>query len=251
MTPNRRVAWSTLGLVALAGCAPSALAPTDLARKHARAGAVVWWYGNDTIERRVRERPLTWLLDQKCAVRQMGVTKSAFFVRVAARVDRALRHPAFAAILKARAAFPLTPDSGAQIMDRLRWTGVPIDVFMYERDGTHPCHDSELVDGHTNAFTPMPSASEAHLLFLYEPYVVAAMKEGALAELGRTIVHEALHSLGYSHARLEVGSEAYNSSVPLYVGCMIEHWGGKESQDWIERNCHQADGARAGRPPGR
>jgi hypothetical protein len=134
-------------------------------------------------------------------------------------------------------------------MDRLRWTGVQINLFMYERDGDHPCRGSELVDGHTNAFTPMPGDGDVHLLFLYEPYVVAAMKLNAVRDVARTLIHESLHSMGYSHAGLAVGEVAYNNTVPLYIACLVEHWGGPAHQVWIEDNCHKADGART-KPPG-
>jgi hypothetical protein len=40
-------------------------------------------------------------------------------------------------MVKSRTSWQHTPDSGDRIMDRLRWTGVQINVFMYERDGTH------------------------------------------------------------------------------------------------------------------
>lgn len=237
-----------LGLLVLAACAGPAFKPLDPTAKHAVAGGVAWWYGNDSAAVDVGAKPLAGLLDKKCAVRKMGAEKSAFFVRVAAHADSAIKSPAFSEMVKARTTWQLTTDSGAQIMERLRWTGVQINVVMYARDGDHPCRDKEVIDGHTNAFTPMPDSSDVHLLFLYEPYFLAAMKGNDVREMARTIVHESLHSMGYSHAGVEVGSERYNNTVPLYLGCMIEHWGGKANQDWININCPRADSARD-KPP--
>ena len=239
-----------LGLLSiLAACAPPPFRPLDPTAKHAVAGAVAWWYGNDTAAVDLAEKPLSQLLDKKCALRKMGAEKSAFFVRVAAEADRIIKSPAFASRVKAKRDWQLTSDSGAQIMERLRWTGVQVNVFMYARDADHPCEVKDLIDGHTNAFTPMTGDGDVHLLFLYEPYFAAAMKLNDVPEVARTIVHESLHSMGYSHAGTEVGSERYNNTVPLYIGCMIEHWGGKLRQDWVDLNCHKADAARE-KPPG-
>ncbi len=126
---NHRLA--ALALLGAVGCAGPAFHPLDPRAQHVGAGAVAWWYGNDSAHLDASEKPIAELLRHGCAVSKMGQEKSAFFTRTSAFADRAIKSDDFATMVKSKTTWELTHDSGSQIMDRLRWLGVQVNVFMY------------------------------------------------------------------------------------------------------------------------
>lgn len=233
-------ALSLLALPLTGGCLGNLGAPLDQAEQHEWVGALGFWYAEDSAQEAAGEREVVDLRRQRCEVRKLDDAEAAFFRRSTAYAAGVLSSPELGAMMEERTRWELTPDSGAQIMARLRGSGAEISVFVVDRDAGHPCQAEELVDGSTHAFTPMSAEGQPHLLFLYEGYLASAMKSVDVRGLARTLVHEALHSLGYSHAGLPLGSARYSGSVPVYVGCAVEHWGGPAEQAWIKDNCPRA-----------
>lgn len=232
----------------LTGCISAIHPPMDHAERHEWVGALAFWYAEDSADQGAGDRHLDDLRRRRCAIRKLDEEQAEFFQKSTAYAESVLASPELGALMRDRTSWELTPHTGAQIMEKLRGRGAEINVFLVDWDDEHPCWARELVDGRTNAFTPMSREATPHLLFLYEPYLDGSMERNDVRGLARTLVHEALHALGYSHEGLEVGSARYNASVPAYVGCVIEHWGGPREQAWIKDNCYKADRAQSPLP---
>lgn|GEM_PF-6703820 len=130
------------------------------------------------------------------------------------------------------------------LLRRLLRTPITVYVTAFRRDATHPCR-TRLVDGHTNAFVPAVKpgrTSRTHLLFVSRDYLdkqyFAPDPQKGVRNLARTLIHETLHIMGYSHAGQIPFSARYNRSVPVYLGCVVMNW--RATNRWLVRNCHKA-----------
>jgi hypothetical protein len=225
---------ATLGAVALSAQPAEA--------QNARAGAIQWWHGSKELKLNTAEKGiLAKYVNKKCAVLKINSSDRAFFAQAAAHADAAIRSATFASILRSKKSFEKSSQSGAQVLSAITGTGRKINVFSYRRDATHPCNQFDLADGHTNAFTPVPKTGDVAMLFLFDPYLMTQQRQRDYRELARTIVHEALHAMGYGHTGIKAWTDPYMNTVPAYVGCVVQHWSpSPASIAWIKGNCHKA-----------
>lgn len=237
---NRAHRTSRLAFAAAAACV--ALAPRPASAQSVRAGAIQWWHGSRELKLNAAEKGiLAKYITKKCAVLKINASDRAFFAQAAAHADAAIRSASFADIIRSKKDYRQTSRTGAQILAHIVRTGRKINVFSYRRDATHPCNKFDLADGHTNAFTPVPKTGDVAMLFLFDPYLTTQQKQRDYREMARTIVHEALHSMGYDHAGIKAWTGPYMSTVPAYVGCVVQHWSpSPASIAWIKGNCHKA-----------
>ena len=54
------------------------------------------------------------------------------------------------------------------------------------------------------------------------------MSEGDYRELARTIIHEAMHAIGFDHP-FKPWSQPYVNAPPAYIGCLIQQWPNKRA----------------------
>lgn len=191
------------------------------AQERASARGWNWYHGTDTMKLDASEKTLlARYLNKKCLVQKMASPKRAFFADAVRHINSVLGDPKFVSMVKAKRDWFDSRDSGAKILSAAM-RGETVNVFIYEREDGYPCSGTDVADGHTNAFTPRVGAD---MLFVYDPYLEKQMRERDHRELARTVIHEGMHALGYSH-NAKVGTKQYNNSVPVYVGCLVERWG--------------------------
>lgn len=187
-----------------------------------------------------------------CQVMPIRRARRALLRRAVAHADRVLRDRRFRQ--RVRWWRSTTGGTGAdELLRRLLRTPITIYVTAFRRSGRHPCR-TRLVDGHTNAFVPdvKPGrTSRTHLLFLARDYLdkqyFAPDPNKGVRNLARTLIHETLHIMGYSHAGRIPFSARYNRAVPVYLGCVVMNW--RATNRWLVHNCHKASKRRAQRSP--
>lgn len=231
-----------------AGC--TSLFPSEASAQHVSAGALTWYHGSKELALNHQEKKILGkYLHKKCRVMKMNASKRAFFARAVAHINAVLTSPSFAEILRAKARFVKSNDTGAVVLEKLLKTGNRINVFTYERDAGHPCNGEDKVNGHTNAFAPVVGGTDTALLFIFDPYLEKQKSERDVRELARTVIHESLHTMGYSHAGVAPWSAQYLNTVPAYVGCVVQHWSASPASiAWIKANCHKASQEQAPAP---
>lgn len=247
MNSSRSIRLAVLAAFS-AGC--TLLSSPEASAQHVSAGAFTWYHGSQELKLNEREKKiLAKYLRKGCSVKKMSSAKRAFFARAAAHIDAALKSQSFAEILKAKTSFVKSDDTGAAVLAKLVQTGNKINVFTYERDAEHPCHGEDKANGHTHAFAPVVGGGDTALLFIYDPYLEKEKAQNEVRELARTVIHESLHTLGYSHAGITPWSAQYLNTVPAYVGCVVQHWStNPASIAWIKANCHKASKEQAPAP---
>ena len=177
---------------------------------------------------RPETRAITPLLDASCLVTSLTDAQRASFDAALAHISGALNDPAVRELLRGKSDWLVesdgkwvqSSDAGRRVLRSLT-AGPPlrVSVFAYDRDAAHRC-DTKLADGDTRAFTSMAESA----VLLYRPYLVAARSDAdGVAELARTILHETMHVLGYTHpgGPLFIGRSRYNNTVPAYMGCVV------------------------------
>lgn len=188
-----------------------------------------------------------------CRVVPIRASRRAFFQHAVAHAHRVLTDKRFGRHVRWWRASVDNPTSADGLVRKLTRTPLTIYVTAFRRDHKHPCR-TRFADGHTNAFVPdvkQGAVSHSRLLFLAQAYVdeqyYAPDPQKGVRNLARTLIHEALHIMGYSHARRILFSARYNRSVPVYLGCVVMNW--DRSNRWLQRYCHKATGLRKRRSP--
>jgi len=190
----------------------------------------------------------------KCKVVPIRGTQRALVRRAIAHANRVVNGPAFRALIIEHAKWVASTDTARTILHNLTYRQLTVHVSAFRRDKQHPCK-THFADGHTNAFVPdvrLGKLSKARLLFLSERYLqeqyLAPRPRRGVRKLARTLVHEALHVMGYSHAGQVPFSGRYNRTVPVYLGCLVMNLRGPHIK-WVRNNCRRATGLRKTRSP--
>ncbi len=189
-----------------------------------------------------------------CKVVPIRRDRRRFVDKAIAHARSVLNDKLFQMIVYYRRMWVGTTHGSRQILRNLTKRQLTVHVTAFRRDARHPCK-THFADGHTNAFVPdvrRGKRSKTRLLFLSERYVdeqyFAPEPGKGVRNLARTLIHEALHIMGYSHAGEVAFSKRYNRTVPVYMGCMVMNWG-KLTRSWANKNCHRATGFRPSRSP--
>jgi hypothetical protein len=189
-----------------------------------------------------------------CNVVSAYHNKRAFLVRAIRYANAVLRNPDFARMLGKKRYWAKTRHRSKRITADLLRKPFTVYVTTFRRDRQHPCR-SRLADGHTNAFVPdvrRGRGSPSRLLFISYDYLAKQYQAPSpirgVRNLAKTLIHEALHARGYSHAGLKAFGKAYNNTVPVYIGCLVMNWSRRSGRlRWAEKNCHLATKARRSR----
>lgn len=182
----------------------------------------------------------------KCYVYSMKGSLRTFFDNTARRLWATLRQPAFQRMIREKRNWVMPRGTrlwngcrkspGACALDYLLGSRRLITTVAFDRRPRYPCRSS-YAEGHTNAFAPIRKP----ILVFSSDYLKARWRGRGQSELVRTLVHETLHTAGFSHRGLRAGSVQYNNTVPAYIGCMMQHW---PNVRWIRANCHRAHRSR-------
>jgi len=158
---------------------------------------------------------------KRCRVVGLYGKTARTFRRVVARLDQVIRSRAFGQVLGAKKRFGLTHDTATVLLDKLRRRPVRVVANTFERTTNFPC-PANYANGHTNAF----ARRGVTLLLIHRPYLKRHTRSGSggLQKLARIIIHETLHTLGYSHRGLKAWSQPYMNTVAPFVGCVVEHF---------------------------
>lgn len=172
------------------------------------------------------EAALSVLRGEGCELRGLTAAEDRVVRSAAARVTRALADPGVVDLLQSKTDWVVEEDAGwrtkaLEVPLALRWERL-IGVFVL--DGG--CD----VAGSAEALTVMGTRA----IVLRAPLLAP----GQEVSLSRTVIHEALHVLGYTHpdATVDLGGVAYNNSVPVYVGCVVQRWPDLAA---ARKDCHQ------------
>ncbi len=120
-------------------------------------------------------------------------------------------------------------------IQRRRWKVV---VNSFARTRKYPCR-ADVANGHTNAFANLGVG----FLLISKNY----LNRANVRDLARTVIHEAMHTLGYSHRGLPAWRKRYNNTVPPFVGCLVKYWNNaayrsRSAQAKIVRYCTTGGG---------
>lgn len=183
-----------------------------------------WWFSFDSIRgvgKNERKYKVYYFHRKRCRVVGIYGRDAAFFRQAALHTHRVFRDPFFRLLLLQKRDWQLMKGKTRGLVRILTQKRAKIIANTFRRDAEFPCQTDGL-DDHTNAFAPL----DAHILFLSKSYLRSLQANGLIGvrQLARTIVHESLHTFGYSHRRLIPGSVAYNNTVPVFVACMVMHW---------------------------
>ncbi len=182
------------------------------------------WFSFDSIRgagKKERKYKIFYFHRKRCRVVGIYGPDAAFFRRATLHAHRVFRDPFFRLLLLQKRDWQLMKGKTRDLVRILTQKRTKIIVNTFRRDAEFPCHTDGL-DDHTNAFAP----TNAHILFLSKQYMRSLRVNGLIGirQLARTIIHESLHTFGYSHRRLIPGSVSYNNTVPVFVACMVMHW---------------------------
>ncbi|MGM0576445.1 MAG: hypothetical protein ACQEXJ_12010 [Myxococcota bacterium] len=117
-----------------------------------------------------------------------------------------------------------------------------VGIFTYERTPEHPC-DLPVANGDIHAYTvdtqPVILFHRAYL----QRQVHAEDLDAGRRRLARTLLHETLHVLGFRHpGTVDARAGAtYASTVPVWLGCAVEHW---PDAEYVRSACHLAEPSR-------
>jgi hypothetical protein len=191
-----------------------------------RAGAITFSFNsltNTTAD--VRKAKVRYFHQQRCRVVGIYNQNAVFFRQAAAHIHSVITSRSFANAMHLKSKYyprwERTNHNTATILGNLVKRPRRIVVNTFERTPQFPC-PGDAANGHTNGFAQL----NVGILFLFRNYLITKRQQGAsgLRELARTIIHEALHTMGYSHRQLSPGSQGYNNTVPVYVACLVQHW---------------------------
>ncbi len=223
-----------------------------------RAGALAYELDHAKFSRPAAAKRRHYASVLGCKITEIRGAQRVFLARAVRFANTVLTSDAFGETLSRKNNWRKAYHTSDEILTQLR---VPHDAFTiyvtaYKRDEKHPCRTS-MADGDTNAFVSdvVPGrVSKSRLLFLSSDYVARMWQSPAptfaIRALAKTLVHEALHVRGYSHAGLKTFSIPYNNTVPVYVGCMVMNSATTDAgRLWQRMNCHRASRARKKRSP--
>lgn len=182
-----------------------------------------------------------------CKVVSAYHNKRAFLARAIRYANGVLRSPDFSMMLRRKRDWRKTRKRSKRIISDLLRRPFTVYVTTFRRERGFPCR-TRLADGHTNAFVPDVKrgvGSPSRLLFLSYRYLDKQYRAPnpvqGVRNLAKTLVHEALHARGYSHAGLAPFGPHYNNTVPVYVGCLVMNWSRRSGRlRWAAKNCHLA-----------
>lgn len=186
----------------------------------------------------------------KCKVTGLVGPEEELFKKAISHIDWVLMHPNFQTILGRKKFWMGTKAKSDRVLYQLRHKNDRVIVNLFGQNEDYPCK-TDKASGHTNAFASPPGTAE-RILFIFEDYLQEQMYAPepikGIRTLARTIIHESLHTLGYSHFNPQthrtypLGSVAYNNTVPVYVGCLTMNWGHTLlEQERVRQNCELAD----------
>jgi hypothetical protein len=194
------------------------------------------------------EVALEYLWRRECRVGSLSATERRAVAAAASRISLVLADPRVRDlvankrdwIVEGSAGWERRDGVGLAVLERLRGASTParVAVFSYAETKGDPCH-TPLADGETNAYTMMGAPA----VLLFRPYLRRAAQAhetaGDVKGLARTLLHESLHVLGYTHpdGPLEIGGVVYNNTVPAYFGCLADLWPDVEG---AAATCHLA-----------
>jgi hypothetical protein len=201
--------------------------------KAVRAGGLLFSfdsiYGANARQRQVKRY---YFYNRRCKVVGLyGLTRETFSKSVR-HLKRVLSDRYFRKLLLGKRRWFQTNHTSRQILQKLLKEKNKVIVNSFRRDKGFPCKTNKA-DGHVNGF----AQRGVRILFLYKPYIreQGELGEWGIRNLARTVLHETMHTLGYSHAALKVGSVAYNNSVPVYLGCLANYWPRRLSRRKVQK----------------
>ncbi|GMV38539.1 MAG: hypothetical protein AMXMBFR64_02550 [Myxococcales bacterium] len=172
------------------------------------------------------EAALSVLRGEGCELRGLTAAEDRVVRSAAARVTRALADPEVVDLLRSKTDWVVEEDAGW----RTKAVDVPLALRWERLIGVFVLDGGCDVAGGAEALTVMGTRA----IVLRAPLLAP----GQEVSLSRTLIHEALHVLGYTHpdATVDLGGVTYNNSVPVYVGCILQRW-----PDLVaaRRDCHQ------------
>lgn len=190
-----------------------------------------------------------------CRALELTASERAAVTAAAAQVDDALADPAVVALIRAKTNWVVAAgDSwtraaaiGAAVLTA--WDAaeaVRVSVIAYDAGSDGPCTGA-FGDAAIHAIN---IAGSRAILFNHgylERVTHAIDPIAGRHELARTLAHEVAHVLGYTHqdAPDAVGLDAYNNTVPAFLGCVAESW---PDLAYLATECGRADYARAPSP---
>lgn len=222
----------------MVAAALGAMIVTVAAATHAEPaddGAVVYSSPESTEALQPAQRTaLSYLWRRQCRVGSLSQVERESVQAARGHVLRALSDPAVQRLVGRKGDWVVEtadgwrrrPGDGLEALRLLVSAGSPlhVGVFSYGQTEGNPCR-TPLADGATNAYTMLGASA----ILLFRPYLSeasAAVRAGHPEGLARTLVHETLHVLGYTHpdGPLEIGGVVYNNTVPVYLACVVEAW---------------------------
>ncbi|MCB9643908.1 MAG: hypothetical protein H6728_12605 [Myxococcales bacterium] len=187
-----------------------------------KAGAL--WFSFDSIRNagtKERKYKIYYFHQKKCHVVGFYGLHAEVFRKAVKHLHRVLRDPFFRLLVLQKRDWQMMKGRSRTLVRKLLYKRTKIIANTFHRKANFPCQTNGL-DEHTNAFAPL----NVRILFISKSYLTEQHRRGRLGVriLAKTILHETLHTLGYSHRRLIAGSVSYNNTVPVFIGCMAMNW---------------------------
>lgn len=184
-----------------------------------RAGSLTFSFNSLQANAAVRRIKKTYFQRKRCLVVGLYGGSARKFRAAAAHINRVISSRGFAQAMALHHRYyrrwEVYRGSTQTILNKLRRYRWKIVVNTFRRTRAYPCYDDKA-NGHTNAFAQLGVG----FVLISKPY----LQRASVRELSRTLIHESLHTLRFSHRGLRPWRKRYNNSVPPFVGCVVKHW---------------------------
>jgi|GEM_PF-1987046 len=190
-----------------------------------RAGSLYFSFDSIRANAKVRKVKKEYFYRKRCRVVGLYHGNAAFFRRAAGHVHRVLSSRSFAKVMhkhhKYYRRWERYRGNTSSILYKLQRRRWKVVVNVFERTRRFPCYDNKA-DGHTNAFARLGTG----FLIISKAYLKRESRKGfqGVRNMAKTVIHESLHTLGFSHRGLRAWGKKYNNAVPAYVGCVVRYW---------------------------